>query len=316
MTREMMIGTRETFTYARCLRCASLSLIDEPADMGKYYPEDGYYSLDPAELDRFDRASGRGAVHAVWAMTSNRGAARSRALLERGPVRQLVGAFDMLRALRVAGVPLAGARVLDVGSGAGISTAMLGVLGCEALGIDPFGPTWERANARQVRTTLDTVEGQWDVILFQHSLEHVPQPRLAIAKARELLAADGRIVVRIPTVDSLAYREYGGDWIDLDPPRHYFVPSREGLTAMCGSYALELVTLYDDARDIQFWGSELYRRNQPLGSEDPDRLVRTVFSKTDRRRYLRRTRDLNRIGEGDLITAVYRCVASEATIPA
>jgi len=303
----MMIGTREPFTYRKCQACGSLSLFDRPDDMARFYPEDGYYSLDASAVARFDRPAGRAAAHAIWSMTTNATARPSRRILERGPIRQLVGAFDVLRPLRVVGLPLAGARVLDVGSGAGVSTAMLGALGCDVTGIDPFGPTWERPNARQIRASLDDIEGTWDIIMFHHSLEHIPDARAAIARATQLLSYDGAVIIRIPTCDSVAFREFGAHWIDLDPPRHFFIPSRSGLTKMCADAGLALLATYDDARDIQFWGSELYRRDRPLGtSGSPDALVREVFTRDERAAYRKRTQKMNAAREGDLIACVYR----------
>jgi hypothetical protein len=44
--REMMFGTRESFTYFECEGCGCLHLIDVPADLAAYYPKE-YYSLKP-----------------------------------------------------------------------------------------------------------------------------------------------------------------------------------------------------------------------------------------------------------------------------
>ena len=34
----MLLGTRDLFTYAECLGCGSLWLLDPPDDIGRYYP--------------------------------------------------------------------------------------------------------------------------------------------------------------------------------------------------------------------------------------------------------------------------------------
>ncbi len=101
---------------------------------------------------------------------------------------------------------------------------------------------------------MQQVEGLWDLIMFHHSLEHMPDPHRALREARERLSASGRIVVRVPTVSSFAFREYLENWPQIDVPRHYFVPSSTGLARLFAATGFEPVETYRDATDFQFWG--------------------------------------------------------------
>jgi hypothetical protein len=59
-----------------------------------------------------------------------------------------------------------------------------------------------------------------------HSLEHVPEPRAVLDEARKLLTWNGKLVVAVPNLDSLAFRVFGANWCGLDLPRHltHFTP--------------------------------------------------------------------------------------------
>ena len=49
--REMMFGTRETFTYFQCAKCGCLQMVEIPSDMSRYYPPEYYsFNLSPERL--------------------------------------------------------------------------------------------------------------------------------------------------------------------------------------------------------------------------------------------------------------------------
>jgi SAM-dependent methyltransferase len=60
----------------------------------------------------------------------------------------------------------------------------------------------------------------FDVITMWHALEHVPDPAGVLRAARQLLTADGQLLVAVPNIDSLAFRVFGQAWFGLDLPRH------------------------------------------------------------------------------------------------
>src|SRR6478672_2268218 len=44
--KEMQLGLRELFTYMECSNCGCMQLLDIPGNLGKYYPNEGYYSFN------------------------------------------------------------------------------------------------------------------------------------------------------------------------------------------------------------------------------------------------------------------------------
>ena len=114
-------------------------------------------------------------------------------------------------------------RLLDVGSGRGD----LGVTlrDWDVTGLEPSPDACEEARARGVPTvqgtlTTATVDGPFDAVVFQHSLEHVAEPLDDLRIARELLETGGLVVVSLPNFGSWHARRFGADWFHLDLPRH------------------------------------------------------------------------------------------------
>ena len=48
--KEMMFGTRDSFTYLECSNCGCLQIKQVPDDLSKYYP-DNYYSLTSGKIN-------------------------------------------------------------------------------------------------------------------------------------------------------------------------------------------------------------------------------------------------------------------------
>jgi SAM-dependent methyltransferase len=296
----MFIGLRHLFTYRECPTCGTLQLENVP-DLAPYYQESRYTPLSAS----FDEATSRVARLARLLNTelSIHGLSLSRARDQLSP-RWQEGLHwtTLLRAARVR----RDSRILDVGCGAGAFLHQLHRNGFRDLtGIDPFLPGEDGSDGlRFDRVTLDEFDdGVFDAVFFNDSLEHVPNPRETLMKARNLLAPGGRIVVRIPLADSYAWRTYGTDWVQLDPPRHLMVPTQRGMRDLVAIAALRPERLLYDSWSFQFWGSEQYRRGIPLSD-----LTTPVFPKEQIRAWARQAKRLNRSGQGDHATFVLEAV--------
>jgi SAM-dependent methyltransferase len=132
-------------------------------------------------------------------------------------------------------------RLLDVGSGRGDLGVVLQRRGWEVVGLEPSKEACEEANRRGIRSlrgTLtsagETLDGPFDAVTFNHSLEHVADPLDDLVQARRLLRDGGIVTVSVPNFGSWQRRRFGTYWFHLDLPRHrsHFTPT--GLERLLG----------------------------------------------------------------------------------
>jgi SAM-dependent methyltransferase len=284
-----MFGLRHEFTYLRCSGCRSLWLSEIPGDLASYYG-DGYYSMAPP------RVRARGPAARRWVRMSLR--------LPPSVVDRVAGKRgfpEYLRWFQALDVSPS-SRIADVGSGEGALIIRMAAHGFDDVwGFDPFIHTdMDYGNAHVRRVGIERADGFFDVIMFNHSLEHIARPIEALRNARSRLAAGGAILVRVPLAGTFADRQYGGDWVSLDAPRHLNVPSRQGMQAAAGASGLQITRVFFDSLPQQIWASEQYRRDIPLFDE------RGGPPQNGSRALRRRTRRLNRSEDGDRAGFVLR----------
>jgi SAM-dependent methyltransferase len=118
-------------------------------------------------------------------------------------------------ARRLAEIAPAG-PVLDVGAGDGTLLDALRRHGREAIGLELVS-THPDIRAQDIAEIEDA---GFAAIVFWHSLEHLQRPAEALARAAELLASGGVLVVAVPNSDSLQARLFKDRWLALDLPRH------------------------------------------------------------------------------------------------
>lgn len=294
--REMMLGLRHAFPYLECSRCGCLQIAAIPADMGPYYPS-GYYSFERASEGRLPPASARNYLKTL----------RDRYAISR---RGLAGRFlfklfpraDLLPFLAPLRLPLT-SRILDVGSGSGVDLLRLRAAGFKkVLGVDPFIATdiHYESGVSILKSTIFEMKGEWDLIVFNHSYEHMDNPVETLRHCAGLLAPAGCCLLHIPTVSSYAWRHYRTNWVQLDAPRHFFLYSVTALEIVASRAGLRVADTLYDSTGFQFWGSEQYVRDIPLFSERSYvKQPRAVFSESDILKFEEEAKRLNASKQGD-----------------
>ncbi len=304
--REMMFGTRELFEYFSCAACATLQIHNalEGEDLMRHYPPN-YYSHN---------ASGQPSAF-QWLVTQHdeyklggRGRMRGaliKARVSEGIFRVLLGG-DVIRMIAQLAVAL-DARILDVGCGTGGLLDRLSRIGFKDLcGADPFieedGKSSE--GALLMKRDLSEVPGKFDLIMFNHSLEHVPDPVATLKAAYDKLAVGGMCLARVPTTSSEAWTTYRADWVQADAPRHMVIPSRQGMAMAAEKAGLRVDRTFDDSNLGQFLGSEAYRRD--VAVTDPK--ILRMFGPKQLWEWEKRAVSLNRQGRGDQTGFVLRAM--------
>lgn len=172
---------------------------------------------------------------------------------KRSPLAQLRTAYRRRSAeSRYRGQPftldrVAPGRVLDVGCGSGELLEQLAGRGWEPYGIDPSAAATEAAARLGAQVHKGTLADQpWEpssfqLICFNHALEHIVDPVSALRQARELLAPGGLFAITVPNWACWQRpRLFRNRWSALDLPRHQQHFSPRALSRLAELLGLEV----------------------------------------------------------------------------
>jgi SAM-dependent methyltransferase len=318
VAREQHLGLLEPFGYARCEPCDVVQLVDEPADMGRFYP-DGYYAWSgtAGAASGGEPARTRLARRLVARAMLRGGAAEALARRLRG---WLAADFPAWLVGQGAALRLSlDTPVLDVGCGAGTHLRALARFGFSRLaGVDAYLPApRDAAPGVPIHVgEIDAIGQPYGVVMFHHSLEHMRDPVGALRAAGERLLPEGRLLVRIPVLGA-AWRVYGAHWVQLDAPRHRFLFGVDGFLRAARAAGLEAVSVRWDSGAFQFWGSEQYRMGIALAAagshaRDP---AGSPFDAAQIAAWQASAEQLNAAGDGDQACFVLRRASAWSAEP-
>ena len=282
VAREMMYGLRHPFRYVECQSCGCLALIDVPTDMSLYYPKE-YYSFNHTP------ASGR---QRMFQFVKD-----AICFLPFGSLLVRFRRNAEMRSIFRAGLRPKW-RVLDVGCGSGELIARLTNAGCKHVtGIDPFVRPEQISKLPEADIRICDIESmrgtEWDLIMFNHSFEHLPDPVTTLFLVHDILAPKGRCLLRMPMVN-WAWQHYKTDWVQLDAPRHLYIFTDKAIHRLAERTGLRVLDIVYDSAAFQFIGSEMYRRDIPL--RGPRELH---FDQRQLREFSKFAKKLNDRGLGD-----------------
>lgn len=295
VAREMMFGLGGEFEYWTCSSCDSVQISNIPENLGSYYPDD-YYSMNAEGSGKTAKEKVRASLVNLVLRLHFMGGGFLRPVLP-SPKRG-----DLL-ALMVAGATKR-QKILDVGCGSNpLLLNLLSKIGFSDLtGADPFiaeGQTL-RNGVKLHKKDISEVDGVFDLIVLNHSIEHVVEPQRDLIELARKMKSEGRAVVRLPTPSSEAFLVYRENWVQLDAPRHLNLPSRRAMQDMIHNAGLRIVSNYDDSTDLQFYGSELYKQNVPLTHKD----AQENFTNEQMQKFLSEACRLNAQDRGDQVTYI------------
>ena len=282
--REMMFGLGDTFDYFQCPQCECLQIREFPQDMTRYYPE-GYYSLSTNDsLFRRCVKVPLKRLRDQYIFSARGLPGKLLSLLVPNPTLQVLKRIPLKKE----------SRILDVGSGRGFILESLKNAGFKnVLGIDPYlKQDLQYDGVTIFKRSLKNIEGAWDLIMFHHSFEHLPDPLEILKTTHKLLTKEGLCLIRIPIVSSYAWEHYKTSWAQLDAPRHFFLHSTKSLELLAAKTGFKIEDIIYDSTEFQFWASEQYKKGIPLQSG-------CSFSLWKLRSLRRQAEELNRQRQGD-----------------
>ena len=145
------------------------------------------------------------------------------------------------------GTPKDARMILDVGCGAGKWLCSLASMGFVNLyGCDPFIEKDVKYpnGVKLYKKTIHEMDGKFDIIQFNDSLEHMSDPHDVFISADRLLkqnatlpgAEEPKIEIILPIHPSMTVDIYGVHSFALDAPRHFFLYSEKALVYMAEKY--------------------------------------------------------------------------------
>jgi SAM-dependent methyltransferase len=188
-------------------------------------------------------------------------------------------------------------RWLDIGCGGGALLSDLKAIGFTDLtGVDPYMVQERHERGfRLLKSDGVSLGERFDVVMMHHALEHVPDPEDILRGLHSILAPDGVVLIRIPVAASYAWRAYGGEWVNLDAPRHFTLFSREGFEAAAARthWAVRRVTY--DAAPRTLYASEARIRGYCERATN----VRALFNREELAGWAQLANALRRSGDSD-----------------
>jgi 2-polyprenyl-3-methyl-5-hydroxy-6-metoxy-1,4-benzoquinol methylase len=137
----------------------------------------------------------------------------------------------------------AGARILDVGCGRGVTLGALAEQGFAVHGFEISAEAARGVDSRvEIRIAANLKEAEYraasfDQVIIWHVLEHLDDPVGTLREAHRILKPGGRLVVAVPNLSSLQARCSGAAWFHLDLPRHVYhfpLPALRQLLTLSG----------------------------------------------------------------------------------
>jgi SAM-dependent methyltransferase len=200
LTEEL---TGESFSIVRCERCGFGLTQHKPDDLSKFYSE-AYYSGRHGFTTRLCDARRK-----RWVMASIRE--------RRQP------------------------RILDVGCGDGTFLQSMQLAGWQGWGVEISKDNKASGELHCFRTVEDAKDAApFDCITLWHVLEHLSETERSLATIKNLLKANGKILIAVPNAASLQASIFRKHWLHWDVPRHLVHFSENSLRRLLERCDLEV----------------------------------------------------------------------------
>jgi SAM-dependent methyltransferase len=157
-------------------------------------------------------------------------------------------------ALHALGRTAPGDTVLEIGAGDGRLVAALRRRGCFVTGVEPFAAGGFEGAVALRAEDVDPKPTEYDLAVLWHVLEHLDEPLDVLRATVRALRPGGRIVVAVPTLDSLQARIGGDCWFHQDVPRHVLHFTRSGLSRLLERSGLVITGIRDFVPDQNLLG--------------------------------------------------------------
>ena len=287
--KEMMFGFKDEFTYLECSVCGCLQLINPPSNLSKYYPANQYYSFNKISEHPIKRLVKKYLLNKLLKFYLGQNNFIGKILSTNYEYARKYAWVQHLK-----NIPLT-SSILDIGSGSGKYLLELYYAGFQKItGIDPYNESIIELNkdVKIFNCIIDQVNEKYDLIIMNHSLEHMDDQAYIFSQLRRVLNKDGKVLIRIPIVGGEAWQQYGVHWYQIDAPRHFFIHSLSSFSKLVSKHNFQIETVQFDSTDYQYKFSEQYQQNLSLFEDGH-------FSKSVYQDWRNKAKIMNELQKGD-----------------
>jgi 2-polyprenyl-3-methyl-5-hydroxy-6-metoxy-1,4-benzoquinol methylase len=166
-------------------------------------------------------------------------------------------------------------RLLEIGSATGVMLKLFAKRGWDALGIEPSGSSQEAKKKGLKVLNVKFEEAKlpkdyFNLIILNHTLEHMDNPKLILKKINTLLKDRGIVFIDVPNFGSLSSKLLGKKWPYLLPLEHKSQFTKESLTKL----------LKDNGFKVLYWESRsgIFEYANPLKELGRKRFLLDLFA--------------------------------------
>lgn len=135
-------------------------------------------------------------------------------------------------------------KVLDIGCSNGVFLDLYGE--SETWGVEPSGivQSTQYKVHRIINTTFekaDLPKNYFDLVIMNHTLEHLKRPSDVLTKIKTLLKKDSIVFIDVPNVGSLSSKVLGKKWPYLLPEEHLWQFDKKSITKLTKDAGFEVL---------------------------------------------------------------------------
>jgi len=266
-TSDRMHNVPGTYKVERCDSCGLIFINPQPdaAELLNHYPKNEYY---PHRFSCFKNW--------LYAILYTEQSLVFRKLLS--PLKLI------MRSVKIT----PGGNYLDVGCGSGAFMRVVESAGMRVFGVEPVKIDGNHLTQNSLNIFHGFLEEAkypddfFDLITLNHVLEHIGNPMTTLHEVRRILKPRGTLIIGVPQSESLAYRFFGKNWIQLDVPRHLYTFSSSTIKGYAEANRFHIDKIRFNSKPLQIYGSlyylygEIFKKKTLFGES---RLLKNQFVK-------------------------------------
>lgn len=137
-------------------------------------------------------------------------------------------------------------KMLEIGSATGVMLKLFKKMGWDALGVEPSGSIQEakKKGLRVLNVKFENAKlpkDYFDLVVLNHTLEHIDNPKLVLKKINTLLKEEGIVFIDVPNFGSLLSKLLGKKWPYLLPKEHKHQFTKENLSKLLRDNGFKVV---------------------------------------------------------------------------